>query len=353
MKHGSYIRGIGLVGAQGGDPDSVWQTLLDGAALDAHRGAPLAPNDQTRVTQLAQHAATQALAQAGWDADELRSHRTALVIGTSKGPIERWIAEITGDVAPQPLIGVADVANDLGLAFQMVGPRLTLAAACASGLHALVRADLLLRSGHADRALVVGCESSLHPLFLATFNRMGVLSKTLRCAPFDQSRDGFLMSEAAAAVCLDREGPIAIDAGLVLSDAHHITGIDPAGEALRYLLSRLGDADLVHAHGTGTDANDPVELAAIDDLLGATHPSVYSHKAALGHTQGASGMIGVVLNVLAHRYNVVPPNANTHDPIRAQRANVRDTITERRIDRSIVLAAGFGGAIAGVALRSV
>lgn len=353
MKPKSYIGGIGLVGAQGVDRDSTWRALLAGAALEGHHGSALASDAQARVTQLAKIAANEALEEAGWGDRELQDPRTALVIGTSKGPIERWIAEATGSASIQPLVGVGEVAAEVGNDLGMTGPRLTLAAACASGLHALVRADLLLRSGECERALVVGCESSLHPLFIATFTRLGVLSKSLRCAPFDRSRDGFLMSEAAAAVCLDRDGPITIDAGVMLSDAHHITGIDPAGAALRYLLSRLGDADLVHAHGTGTDANDPVELAAIDDIVGAANPSVYSHKAALGHTQGASGMIGVVLNVLAHRHGVVPPNIHTPDPIPARRAIVRRDATERPVHRSLILAAGFGGALGGVALRSV
>ena len=81
------------------------------------------------------------------------------------------------------------------------GPALTISAACASGLHALIRATMMIRGGEADRVLVVAAEASVSPIFLGSFRRMGVLpAEGVGCRPFDQARDGFLMSEAAA-VC--------------------------------------------------------------------------------------------------------------------------------------------------------
>ena len=63
---------------------------------------------------------------------------------------------------------------------------------------------MMLRSGEVDRAIVIGAEASLHPLFLACFKRLGVLpGEGIGCRPFDVSREGFLVSEAAAAICLE------------------------------------------------------------------------------------------------------------------------------------------------------
>ena len=59
---------------------------------------------------------------------------------------------------------------------------------------------------------------------------------------------------------------------------------------LRHLIAQVagtGPVDLVHAHGTGTIANDPVELSAIDQMMRGS-PNVFSHKAALGHSLGAN-----------------------------------------------------------------
>src|SRR5438552_1448053 len=77
---------------------------------------------------------------------------------------------------------------------------------------------------------------------------------------------------------------IALIEGFALGcDSQHITGPHPDGVTLRRLLREVGQdrpVDLVHAHGTGTEANDAIELAAIDAIVRGEPPAVvYSHKA--------------------------------------------------------------------------
>ncbi len=283
----------------------------------------------------------------------MQSPETALLVGTSKGPVEQWLA---GDVARE---GLAAVASELSVSLGMgMGPRLTLSAACSSGLHALIRAVMLLRAGEVRRALVVGCEASVHPMFISSFSRLGVLPPAgYGCRPFDRQRRGFVMSDAAAAVCLevDSSGAIAQIEGVAMGgDATHITRGDPQGAVLRKLITRLiegdGPIDLLHAHGTGTLSNDAVELAALDALCPAG--IVYSHKGALGHSLGAAGMVSVVINCLAHRNGITPAIANLTEPMPTERVQLATTQIARPIGRSITLAAGFGGPLAAVAMRS-
>ena len=81
---------------------------------------------------------------------------------------------------------------------------MTLSAACASGIYALIRAVMMIQAGEVQRAIVVASESSLHALFTASFARLGVLAPPgYGCRPFDRQRQGFVISEAAAAVCLE------------------------------------------------------------------------------------------------------------------------------------------------------
>ena len=57
------------------------------------------------------------------------------------------------------------------------GSRLTLSTACASGLHAAQsRAVMMIEQDGVERVLVVAVESSLHPLFVGSFKRLGVLA---------------------------------------------------------------------------------------------------------------------------------------------------------------------------------
>lgn len=347
------ICGTGAVTALGADGGETWDNLLLGRFITDHaRAAGRCEGSAARVVQLARKAAQEAMCEAGWsDEDDF-----AVVVGTSKGAVDAWLEQGSVDDA-----GLAEIAGAIGR-----GVKLTISGACASGLMALVRATLMIRCGEARRVLVVASESSLHPLFLASFRRLGVLpAPGVGCRPFDRDRDGFLLSEAAAAVCLEAASSeiecrgqggaarVLVDRVAMGGDASHLTAADPEGGLLRHLLREVIDGrpvDLVHAHGTGTAANDPIELAAIEST--APGASVYSHKGALGHSLGASGLLAVVLNVMAHGRGIVPPNVRTAHPIDRGAVRLDQQAHGREIRRSVALAAGFGGAAAAVSLIS-
>ena len=89
-----------------------------------------------------------------------------------------------------------------------MGPRLCLPAACATGLHAVIRGVGLILDGQADCVLVGAAEASLTPLYLAAFARMGVLAEDngrpeTVCKPFDRRRTGLVPAGGAAALVLE------------------------------------------------------------------------------------------------------------------------------------------------------
>jgi 3-oxoacyl-[acyl-carrier-protein] synthase II len=354
------ITGIGLATPLGANVAQTWDALLAGRFIQDHAKVPLEfPGNLPRVSSLAIRAAREATA--GTDLAD-----AALVVGTSKGPVERWLQPPSqlSDLGHAVRFGLATIAVDVAADLSLHGPRLTLSAACASGLHALIRGAMLIKSGEARRVLVVAAEASVHPIFLASFSRLGVLPPAgVGCRPFDRTRAGFLMSEAAAAVvleALDRDCTrgIAVDRFAIGADASHLTGMDPQARALRHVISTAvaGERiDLVHAHGTGTTLNDEIELAVLNDLVPASSPApiLYSHKGALGHSLGAAGLVSVVLNVVAHRTGGVPGNVRTTDPLPVRGLQIPSVSTRRRVRRSLAVAAGFGGAIAAVTLGDV
>ena len=355
------ITGIGLVSPLGNSALQTWEALLAGRHITSHAKVPLDfSGGRPRVSNLAIRAAREATSKVGpaWIRD------AALVVGTSKGPVESWLGapSTLSDVERRCSFGLSQVATDVAAALGLGGPRLTLSAACASGLHALIRGVMLIRSGEASRALIVAAEASVHPLFIGSFRRLGVLpAEGAGCRPFDRNRDGFLMSEAAAAVCLeaadaDRAG-IIVERYSMAADAAHLTGSSPDAQALRHVLRETVGAssvDVFHAHATGTVLNDAVELEAIEGICAAqaSPPNVYSHKGALGHSLGAAGLVSIVINVLCHQHGAVPPNVQTIDPLVTANVSLSRSGVRRRIDRSIAAAAGFGGPVAAVALAT-
>lgn len=380
------ITGLGLLTPLGPTAGKTWDALLAGRYISDHARAtggfdPASP----RVIQMARRVADQALAQAAWDIDEADF---ATVVGTSKGSVESWLppapdraGESNAPSRHPYTTGLADIAAALAGR----GPKLTVSAACASGLLALIRGAMMIQSGEARRVLVVAVEASVHPLFLGSFRRLGVLpAPGIGCRPFDETRDGFLMSEAAAAVCLEAnsvtpspgtpgEGllgapdractpstlPVAIERFAMAADASHLTAADPAGTVLTHLINKVtlgARVDLVHAHGTGTVANDPTELAALDAAASARHlpaAALYSHKGALGHSLGAAGLVSITLNVLAHQHGTIPPNVRTTRPLPCSAGTISPVAQHRPVRRSLALAAGFGGAMAAVGLVTV
>jgi 3-oxoacyl-[acyl-carrier-protein] synthase II len=408
MSETAVITGTGLVTPLGNSVEQTWHALLAGEFIRDHarvnatdliiRGTSFQPvlvsveqevapiacqtvstraespchvRARSRLDLIALRAAREAVTQARWDHQTLHDAQTSLVVGTSKGPIESWMSSERGDAASiignDLSFGLAGLTSSLAAELNFGGgARTTLSAACASGLHALIHAVMQIRSGVAKRALVIAAEASVHPLFIGSFKRLGVLPREgVGCRPFDRDRDGFLISEAAAAVCVEaasendphRRGGIVIDRFALAGDATHLTGGDPDGKTLRYILRQVIDArpvDLIHAHATGTLLNDPIELAAIDASIprDADPPHVFSHKGAIGHSLGAAGLVSIVLNCQSHRCGIIPPNVRTKHPIAAGRAIICPDAVSRRVRRSVAIAAGFGGAMAGVALAS-
>src|SRR5579884_1656487 len=168
MPPGPFITGIGLATPLGHSRCATWRALCAGASISSHARVPgIEPDGAARIDVLAQRVAREAIEQAGWNRDALR--HAALLVGTSKGPIDAWLDAMRID-APSHCaniaLGLADTAANLATALSIEGPHLTLSAACASGLNALVRAAMMIRQGQVQRALVVAAESSLHPLFI-------------------------------------------------------------------------------------------------------------------------------------------------------------------------------------------
>jgi 3-oxoacyl-[acyl-carrier-protein] synthase II len=310
------------------------------------------------------HLAIRAAAEATQSSNAALLRHAALIVGTSKGPVEQWLnaPSVSSGLKASKDFGLSQIASDLAHEFKMSGPRLTISTACASGLHALIRGAMMIRAGEVRRVLVVAAEASVHPLFIASFERLGIIPPDgLGCRPFDQTRQGFLMSEAAAAVLLEADGSgdggIIVDRFAMGADATHLTRTSADAGPLKHVLSQVWNSqpvDLFHAHGTGTIHNDAAELAVIEQLSRnpAEPPNLYSHKGALGHSLGAAGLVSVVLNVMAHRHGIIPPNPQTHQPLPTTNVRLSTQIVHRPIQRSIAVAAGFGGQIAAVSLSS-
>jgi nodulation protein E len=216
--------------------------------------------------------------------------------------------------------GASHVSIDLGI----TGPVFTLSTACASATHAIGMAFQMVRSGMATAAITGGHEAPLTWGFLRAWDSIRVVSPT-SCRPFSADRDGMTLGEGAAMLTIESlDAALARNATIygeivgfgMSADATHITQPQSAGAA-RAIRKALANANAqpeqvgyINAHGTGTQANDAVEAAAIHETFGPLAPNipVSSTKGLHGHAMGATGAIEALATVLALRSGRLPAN---------------------------------------------
>ena len=264
--------------------------------------------------------------------------RTAFVLSTIKGNIE-YVD--TQDVT------LARSARRLADAFGNPNPAIVVSNACISGLAALLQGRRMLLSGRYDHVVVVGAE--VQSRFIVTgFQSLKALSEA-PCKPFDATRDGLNLGEAAAAVVLGfgEEGWELVD-GAVRNDANHISGPSRTGEgsykALRYVLKHIAPEELafVNVHGTSTLYNDEMEAIAID-RTGLLDVPVNALKGTFGHTMGAAGILESILSMHAVDAGMVLPTRGFSElgVSRAVRVSALAGTTDKRA--FVKLLSGFGG----------
>ncbi|MET9450373.1 beta-ketoacyl synthase N-terminal-like domain-containing protein [Streptomyces cinerochromogenes] len=233
----------------------------------------------------------------------------------------------------------------------------TFANACSASLYALGMATDMIDLGLADTVVVAGTDAATESGFGTLDRVQNDIPDALR--PFDTTHKGMLMGEGAAAVVVQRagtgNGPVhARVRGVSMTcDAHHATAPDPDGitRAVRDAYSRAGvraqDIDLVMLHGSGTPRNDQTESNVLRHIFQGAGPGprMTAIKAMTGHTLGGSGLLSLVMAVLAMKERTVPPVLGLTDPIPeaagqglVQGSPAAGAVTVAQID-----AFGFGG----------
>jgi 3-oxoacyl-[acyl-carrier-protein] synthase II len=366
------ITGLGIVSPLGNDVDSSWSSLLAGGTgaaeitafdhtdYNVHFACELKDFDPTvwidrkaarrmdRFAQMILAAARQAEADSGVDiAAEpdrfgasiatgiggLQSYQECYHVLLTRGPDRVSPFSIPSII---PNMGAGWVSIELGTK----GPLMSECTACAASNMAIGDAMDEIRLGRADVMFAGGTEAPITQVGIAGFDAMRALSRRNddpagASRPFDKSRDGLVMGEAAAVVVLEaldraQARGAKIYAELlgygISSDASHMTEPDPTGEnPARAMSMAIADAGIaptdigyVNAHATSTPLGDSAETRVIKRAFGEEHATtklaVSSTKGATGHCFGAAGAVEAVFTVLAVRDRKAPPTINYEDP---------------------------------------
>jgi 3-oxoacyl-[acyl-carrier-protein] synthase II len=154
-----------------------------------------------------------------------------------------------------------------------------------------------------------------------TFDAGRTLARDGRVRPFSAGRQGMVLGDAFAAVVLEsgaRQGKPVLAGWGRCGDAYHVCQPRPDGtglaRAITTALKRAGAAPAeigyVNANGTGTVFNDSAEAAALHHAFGpdVTRIPVSSTKSTHGHALEATGLLELVVTILALREGHLPVN---------------------------------------------
>jgi 3-oxoacyl-(acyl-carrier-protein) synthase len=299
-----------------------------------------------RVSQFAVVAARQALAAACDVLGQLDRSRAGVFVGTAMGGSQTsddGYKTLYGDDSDRikpftVLMGMHNApAAWIGIEHDLRGPNLTYSTACSSSAVAIGEAWRRVACGDLEVAIAGGAEAPLSFGSLKAWEALHTLAAidtidpSASCKPFAKNRSGMVLGEGAAMLVLEPwERAVARGASIhgeilgygLSTDVSHITRPSVEGQAaaihaaLRAAAIVPSVVDAINAHGTGTQANDAIETAAIKAVFGeqAGGIPISATKALHGHLLGAAGALECVLSLLAMESAVVLPTMHLQVP---------------------------------------
>ncbi len=212
-------------------------------------------------------------------------------------------------------------------ALNLKGPSVCVQTACSTSLVAVHMAVQALINGECAVALAGGVSIDL-PQVRGYWAQEGmILSPDGHCRPFDSQANGTVPGSGVGVVVLKRlddalaAGDVVhavIKGSAINNDGHDKVGFtapSTSGQAA-VIAAALAVADVpassmgyVETHGTGTALGDPIEVAALAQVLGNDGPpcALGSVKSNLGHLNTAAGVVGLIKAALVVREGLLVP----------------------------------------------
>lgn len=230
----------------------------------------------------------------------------------------------------------AVAANRISYQYDLRGPSFTVDAVCSSALLAFHLACQSLARGECDQAIVGGASLILSQDMFVWFSKLGVMSPHGRSRSFDESADGIAFGEGVVSLVLrplstalaEGNQVYAVVRGSATVHEGRTNGLTaPGRDGQETLLRKAYQAagispDQVHyveAHGTGTPVGDPIEVQALNTIVGQGRAPgnvcyIGSVKTNIGHLGMTAGLAGLAKVALMVRHRMLPPSLHYDRP---------------------------------------
>jgi len=283
--------------------------------------------------------------------------KTGFILSTTKGNIS-LVENLPNEYFPQKKISLNNSADIVAQELGFVSEPLVVSHACISGLLAMITGMRLIQSGLYDNLVITGADL-ITSFIYSGFSSFQAISPN-PCKPFDASRDGISLGEAAATVILSAtkiSGATLLSGGAVSNDANHISGPSRTGEELWLAIRRAleqsrtdaKEIDFISAHGTGTRYNDEMEAKAIN-LASMENIPTNSVKGYYGHTLGAAGILESIVTIHSMKENMIFPTLGFTNPGTEMPVNIVKEPRISELRKTLKTASGFGGCNAAIVM---
>lgn len=409
------ITGIGVISPNGIGKDNVWQAmstgksavkLVDGfdvSVFNTKIAASVGDFDpfkfglsheevmrMDRYVQFGVVAADMAIQDSGLDFSKVNPERTgvclanaicgtkymeeefALVTDDGKNPIDPSL--VRPDLYDAAMFNTPSI--EISAKYGLKGICNTLSTGCTAGTDSLGFGLEIIQDGEQDIMICGAAEAPITPITFGAFDVVNVLScrndnPEAASRPFDNKRDGFVLSEGAGILILEelnhalgRNARIYCEVlGFGTScNAFHMTDLPADGLAMVECINlALKDSDTspqeidyINAHGSSTRMNDIFETNAYKMVFGdyVYKLPISSLKSMIGHPLAAANAIEMTVCSMIFQKDLLPPTINQEekDPL-CDLDYIPNIARVQRVNTILKTSSGFSGIHSSLVLK--
>lgn len=283
---------------------------------------------------------------------------TALILSTTKGNISL----LKNQTELPEGVYLSQLAQKIADFFGFKTKPIVVSNACVSGVMAIAVAKNMIQAGRYKDAFVIAGDE-ITEFVISGFNSFQAIGSE-PCKPYDKSRNGINIGEAAAAAYITSKPSenetfrFKVLGDSAINDANHISGPSRTGDGLygsiknAMMEARVSaeEIDFISAHGTATLYNDEMESIAFNRMELQNIP-LNSMKGYYGHCLGASGLLESIISMESALQNTLIPSKNFEEMGVSQPLNIIKENQPASIRYILKTASGFGGCNAALVLE--
>ncbi|KAM9951538.1 hypothetical protein ACTFIT_002219 [Dictyostelium discoideum] len=282
----------------------------------------------------------ESLEDAGIDHQSIRGSDCSVFIGSSTTEYRESIVNINEQYLNIFGTYAHGIANRISYCFDLRGESVTLDTACASSGTAISMGAQCIKNGKSKLSIVGGVNLIVDTTNIKAFSYLNMLSTSGVCRPFDIGADGLLRGEGVGTIVLKSLKDSIRDGNkiycIIKGSSYNVDGNGNSDKQNFYAPSSISqsdniklaikstngsitcdDIDYFECHGTGTPTGDPIETKGISMAFNRSKQNpllIGSLKGSSGHSEAASGVIGVIKCCLIFKNKSLVPCVNFSKP---------------------------------------